>query len=547
MATNPADSMPNANEVSDAIAACPFVVVSDVMGKTDTARLADVLLPAEAWSEKDGTVTNSERRVSRQTAFRTAPAGARPDWWAVARVAQKMGYTEAFDYACASEIFAEYAGLSGFENDGTRDFDISAFKKISAGEYNSLKPFQWPQSGPGTGHITGETKRFFSDGGFYTPDGKARVIAVAVEGVAANATKAISDDCTQAKLSEVTSDLPGQSEYQGKVASQSFILNTGRIRDQWHTMTRTGISPRLSSHLGEPFVEINPQDAHQLKIEGSTIVIVQSVYGTALLRALITDRVTVNEVFVPMHWSNNFASKGRVNAMVHPRHDPVSGQPALKNQTVTLTPTGMQTYGFMVARHRTDVLEHDYWAIARVQKGWATEFASARSPEPVMKEIHRNAALAMPGAESVRFDDVNQSRYRVCWFDKNKKLLQAVFIAAGPVELARQAIVSMLDHEFENNNDRLAVVSGAGFSNSEDVGAIVCSCMQVGAKTIEKVISSGCDTIECVGESCGAGTQCGTCRSDIGRMFSATRPNVGKLILFGKKAKNSLKSGQRVN
>ena len=255
MATNPADSMPNANEVSDAIAECPFVVVSDVMGETDTARQADVLLPAAAWSEKDGTVTNSERRVSRQTAFRTAPAAARPDWWAVARVAQKMGYTEAFDYASASEIFAEYAGLSGFENDGTRDFDISKFKAITPEEYHSLKPFQWPQAERGAGDFNAAAKRFFANGGFYTPDRKARLVAVSVE----------HQNTTVSHI------------------SPSFVLNTGRIRDQWHTMTRTGISPRLSSHLGEPFVEINPQDASKLKIADATIVDVESVYGAVRL------------------------------------------------------------------------------------------------------------------------------------------------------------------------------------------------------------------------------------------------------------------------
>ncbi|MCL4137745.1 UNVERIFIED_CONTAM: hypothetical protein GTU68_016696, partial [Idotea baltica] len=243
MATNPADSMPNANVVADAIAGCPFVVVSDVMAQTDTAKVADVLLPAMAWSEKDGTVTNSERRISRQMAFRTAPENARPDWWPIAKVAQKMGYIDAFSYTCASDIFAEYAGLSGFENNGTRDFDISAFKSITNKQYDSLTPFQWPQAE----YEAPRTRRFFSDGSFYTQDGKARLIEVKVEGTT------------------VTDSNKG-----------TFTLNTGRIRDQWHTMTRTGMSPRLSSHLGEPFVEINPRDALELKIEASTIVHVQS-------------------------------------------------------------------------------------------------------------------------------------------------------------------------------------------------------------------------------------------------------------------------------
>ncbi len=520
MATNPADSMPNADVVSDAIAACPFVVVSDVMAQTDTATVADVLLPARAWSEKDGTVTNSERRISRQSSFRTAPGSARPDWWAIAKVAQKMGYVEAFDYASASEIFAEYAGLSGFENNGSRDFDISAFESITHQEYDALKPFQWPQSS----HVSQLTKRFFSNGGFYTADGKANFIAVTSEDLANTNAKADDEKHLRAIALANRSRANQHTVDQGEGASRLFNLNTGRIRDQWHTMTRTGISARLSAHLGEPFVEINPSDARDLNIQSASIVDVFSPYGTTRLRALVTDRVAVNEVFVPMHWTDRFASSGRVNVMVHARHDPVSGQPALKNQQVTLAASAMRTYGFMITRTKPSWLTQDYWAVARAEQGWKAEFASARSPLQVMSDMVQRAELSQPDTEMIRFDDVQQSVYRVCWFDGNHRLRRAVFLAAEPVQLARQAIVSMFDHEFENTKDRLAVVSGAGLSTSEDVGAIICSCMQVGAKTIQLAISSGCDTVQSVGDCSGAGTQCGTCRSEIHRMLGDQHP-----------------------
>src|SRR6185295_786773 len=130
MATNPVDSMPEADAVEGALITCPFVVVSDVVRKTDTARHADVLFPAAAWGEKDGTVTNSERRISRQRAFRRPSGEARPDWWIVGEVARRMGHGEAFSFTSPGAIFAEHAGLSAFENGGSRDFDLSGLAGI---------------------------------------------------------------------------------------------------------------------------------------------------------------------------------------------------------------------------------------------------------------------------------------------------------------------------------------------------------------------------------------------------------------------------------
>ncbi|MPR13848.1 molybdopterin-dependent oxidoreductase, partial [Microvirga tunisiensis] len=130
MGTNPADSLPDADAVQDALRSCPFVVVSDVT-RTDTTRHAHVLLPAAGWAEKSGTVTNSERRISRQRSFLKAPGEARPDWRIICDVAARMGFAEAFDYRSPAEIFREHAALSGIANDGTRDFDIGACAELS--------------------------------------------------------------------------------------------------------------------------------------------------------------------------------------------------------------------------------------------------------------------------------------------------------------------------------------------------------------------------------------------------------------------------------
>ncbi|MCX7671785.1 MAG: molybdopterin-dependent oxidoreductase, partial [Anaerolineae bacterium] len=205
MGTNPAASLPEADSVRTAIAACPFVVVSDVSAFTETVALAHVRLPAAAWGEKDGTVTNSERRISRQRAFLAAPGETMPDWKQVAEVARRMGFP-GFGWTHPAEIFAEHAALSGCDNYGSRDFDISAHAAITRSAYDRLAPFQWPQP---VKSASGQ-RRFFADGGFFTPDRKARAVAVAVSVAVRTA------------------------------ASHPYALNTGRIRDQWHTMTRTG-------------------------------------------------------------------------------------------------------------------------------------------------------------------------------------------------------------------------------------------------------------------------------------------------------------------
>ncbi|MGC1447528.1 MAG: molybdopterin-dependent oxidoreductase, partial [Xanthobacteraceae bacterium] len=208
MGTNPAVSMPRAGAVRDALRKLELFVVSDNVVKTDTIDAgAQVLLPAAAWGEKDGTVTNSERRVSRQRAFLPPPGEARPDWWIVSEVAHRLGFGAAFGYRGPADIFREHAALSAFENSGSRDFDIGGLAAISDDAYRGLDAVMWPVQ---AGKMRGE-KRFFSGGGFFTDDHHARFIAPEPPALRA-ATNAI----------------------------YPLRLNTGRVRDQWHTMTRTG-------------------------------------------------------------------------------------------------------------------------------------------------------------------------------------------------------------------------------------------------------------------------------------------------------------------
>ena len=167
-------SMPAADRVRAALRGCDLVVVSDCVERTDTNVAADVLLPAAAWGEKDGTVTNSERRISRQRAFLELPGEARPDWWILSQVARRMGYGESFSYRDPSEIFSEHAALSGFENNGARDFDISGLTGLGAERYAALRPVQWPV----TAAPEGGTPRMFGSGRYFNADARARFLPV---------------------------------------------------------------------------------------------------------------------------------------------------------------------------------------------------------------------------------------------------------------------------------------------------------------------------------------------------------------------------------
>jgi assimilatory nitrate reductase catalytic subunit len=478
MATNPVVSMPDADAVEAAIKACPFVVVSDIMQDTDTTRHAHVLLPSLGWGEKDGTVTNSERRISRQRRFLTTPAEAQPDWWQMAEVGRRMGFA-GFDYQSPAEIFAEHAALSAFENNGSRDFDIGAYAGIDGGAYGALTPFQWPQP---AGTDPGET-RFFANGDFYHPDRKARFIAVAPPAT----------DTTDAKY--------------------PLTLNTGRVRDHWHTMTRTGKSARLSGHIAEPFAEIHPRDAMELGIRGAGLVELQSPHGRAIVRALVTERQARGSVFVPMHWNDQFAARARIGILVPPVTDPHSGQPASKNVAIAARPFEASLYGFAVSAAKPVELKADYWALAKADGGWRIELGF-KEPVEDWAEWSRTAFNIPAGIEPLGYGDRQTGDLRLAFFEGGK-LLAAVFLAAQPVAVARTWAIGQLTATHADLRKRFAIVAGRPGADVADPGATVCSCFSVGVNSIIGAIRTGCHSVEAVGKETNAGTNCGSCRAEI--------------------------------
>jgi assimilatory nitrate reductase catalytic subunit len=470
--TNPAVSMPDADAVARAIKGCDFVVVSDVT-QTDTTRLADVVLPATAWGEKSGTVTNSDRTISRQRAFLPAPGQARDDWRMVADVAARMGWGEAFGWQSVGDVFAEHARLSGVAGDLGRDFDISGLAKA---DYDALPPTRWPVSARQQGG------RFFGQGGFFTPDQRARMLPI-------------------------TPRLPV-----ARTASRyPFRLNTGRVRDQWHTMTRTALSPRLTQHIAEPFVEIHPADAAGLGLAPATLARVTSPQGQAILRVSITDRVAPGQVFAPMHWTGETAPTGRVDALVAAVTDPVSGQPESKASVVAIAALNPAWYGFAVSIGPQSP-DATYWARARHAGGWRSELAGMERPQDW--EAYARALFDLPDATCLSVEDRVRGTHRLALMEGGRTLA-AFFAAPEPVQLARGHLA---DQVGQGGAALLAGRPGAGVA---DPGPTICACLNVGLNTITAAIAAqNLRSVEQIGAALQAGTSCGSCRPELAALLA---------------------------
>src|ERR1700730_1019112 len=343
MGTNPAVSLPDADAARAALKKLELFVISENVRSNDTVNAgAHVLLPAQAWGEKSGTVTNSERRISRQRAFLTSPGEAKPDWWIISEVAKRLGFGAAFEFTTAADVFREHAALSAFENFGGRDFDIGALQSLSDRAFDELAPVLWPTR---LGDLQPQ-QRFFADGGFYSNDHKARFIAPEIPALRTETT-----------------------------AGRPLRLNTGRIRDQWHTMTRSGISPRLGQHLPEPFVEVHPDDAIKFGGTDDGFARVVTDYGQCILKVAVSERQQRGMLFAPIHWSEETASTARVGALVAPFTDPFSGQPENKATPASITPYEYVFRGFALSRAELELPDHAWWALVTIAGGFGYLFA----------------------------------------------------------------------------------------------------------------------------------------------------------------------------
>jgi assimilatory nitrate reductase catalytic subunit len=476
--TNPAVSMPNNNRVREALAHCEFLVVSDCVEKTDTTQYAQVLLPASTWGERDGMVTNSERRISRQRAFKSAPGEARADWWIIAQLAQRMGFKDAFNYANPREIFIEYAALTGKQNNGRRALDISLLAELDENGYEKFLPLQWPVTHK---HPSG-TQRMFEDGRFFTPSGKANFIAVQAKSPAN----------------------PPSADY-------PLMLNTGRIRDQWHTMTRTGQSPRLSAHRPEAYIQINPQDAKQYQLDDGELVKISSRWGDTQARCQLTTEVPAGMVFMPMHWNDQFSSHGCTGALVNPDVDPYSGQPEFKHTPVSIEACKPSWYGFLLSRRRFDMNAQNYWSLSKGRNVWRYEMAGNETPEDWAKCARRLLCANEKNISWMEYFDASRQQYRAARLIDNK-LESCIFIGPDHHLPKRDWLMALFKHDFMSDQQRAFLLSGRSGQLAEDAGVSVCACFGVGRNTLINCIKEQrLDSVAAIGAALQAGTNCGSC------------------------------------
>jgi assimilatory nitrate reductase catalytic subunit len=458
MATNPAASLPDADRVKAALAKCKLVVVSDCVARTDTLDHAHVKLPALAWGEKDGTVTNSERRISRQRPFLQSPGEAKQDWWIVAGVARRLGAGAAFAWNGPAEIFAEHARLSAFENNGTRDFDLS---HLIGGDFDAMRPTQWP-----------DRARLFAEGGFFTPDRKARFVSTIPRGPV-NAT----DDVFP------------------------FALNTGRVRDHWHTMTRTGKSPRLAGHIREAYVAVAPRDARDNGLTEGGFAKIATHWGAAVLRVRLDEGQAPGTIFAPFHWTGTHGGRSRVNATINPAVDPISGQPELKHTPARLEAWTPKWEGFLLRRDAPEKPDSEYWiASAGVAH---TRFDLAGDAPPDVD------ALIGAGNRSEYRDEAG-GRLRAARF-VDGCLAAVLFI--GPRESLPDGawLVGLFAKDRLEVAERRALLSGRAPEGEALAGGLVCACHGVREAAIEGAILGGCRTASEIGAVTKAGTNCGSC------------------------------------
>ncbi len=480
MATNPVVTMPQTAKIKQALSKCPLVIVSDAFDTSETVQYANVIFPARAWGEKSGTMTNAERRISRQRAFKPAYQQAKPDWWAICEVAKAMGFASAFNFNHEAEIFKEHAELSTLACELTGSFDITALAALNEQQYDRLSPVQWPQSK--TDVIELQDKRLFADGQFPTPNGRPNMVPVVY---------------SRAPIVEQAAD-----------QHAPLILNTGRNRDQWHTLTRTGVSAQLNQHALEPILSIHPADAKARGLQDGAIVNMMNELGEINIRLQTSEHVSRGNAFVPMHWSGSHYSAGSINQLVRPDTDPTSKQPAFKSSTVSVVASKISSEALLLTRQQLTDLNSNYWVWQKVSNGFLYHIADQTSPEQLLENLTKQLPQTthqLDGGGNTRLTRTALIDETVNW---------SLQVSNSRPQLDPSWLTTALSKPLDSTL-KCAFLSGQAYGDA-DKGALVCLCKKIGLKQVKSAISDGqAACVKTVGEATGAGTVCGSCIGDI--------------------------------
>ncbi|WLI04206.1 bifunctional nitrate reductase/sulfite reductase flavoprotein subunit alpha [Pseudomonas sp. FP597] len=349
--TNPVASVPNRQTVIDGLRSAELVITQDAFLDTETNRYADILLPGALWAEAEGVMINSERNLTLMQKAVEAPGDTLPDWQIIARVACAMGFADAFTYACASEVFEEIK----------RAWNPKTGYDIRGASYSRLReqPLQWPLAA--TDAPARNPIRYVHNGAitFATDSGKGQFFA---------------------RPHMPPAEMPDDTF--------PFVLNTGRVQHQWHTLTKTGKVATLNKLNPGPFVEIHPEDAARLGIKAKDSIEVRSLRGRAVLPAVITDRVRPGSCFAPFHWNDVFGEHLAINAVTHDAVDPISLQPEFKCCAVALARVELIDHQFLDQPGTTHPDLAGNLAISRLDA--FAELAGIRNvPAPLLSESER--------------------------------------------------------------------------------------------------------------------------------------------------------------
>jgi assimilatory nitrate reductase catalytic subunit len=332
------------------------------------------------------------------------------------------------------------------------------------------------------------SSRFFACGGFFTPDRKARFIA------------------------------PQPPVPKGALSAQyPFRLNTGRVRDQWHTMTRSGTSPRLSAHCPEPFVAVHPADGRARGLSGGGFAKLTTRDGAIVLRVTFDAGQRQGSLFVPIHWSGTTASAARVGELVAAETDPFSGQPEAKATPAAIAPTSFRFRGFAVTRHAAALPPGTWWARLAVTGGMG--FLVATNDEPSAWRIAARALFG-PAVEIAEYADAPRQVYRAAAFTDGR-LEGCVFIGPADALPPWEAIAASLGAASLSSGERRVLLSGRSAQGIADTGPLVCTCFGIGLVAIREAIATRtAGNVEELGRALKAGTNCGSCLPELKRIVN---------------------------
>ena len=499
--TNPAQSMPDATAVRRALERAEFVVVQEAFSGTDTCAYADLLLPATTWAEKEGTVTNSERRISRVRAAVAAPGEARHDWEIAADFARRLGArlsnpraAALFPYLGAEAIFDEHRMTTA-----GRDLDITG---LSYPVLERDGPQQWPYPRGGTGGRA----RLYTDGVYHTPSGRARFVAT---------------------------DYVAPAEQPD--AEYPLRLTTGRLRDQWHSMTRTGLVARLFNHSPEPEITLHPDDLGSYGLADGDLARIASRRGAVVMKVRASTDMRRGDAFMPMHWGSRFTSGAGVNALTLPALDPYSGQPELKHAAVKVERYRAQWRGLWMraiaaaspaddaARLQLQIAPllpgFDYGAITLAEgecQVVSVELATSAPPAAeVMAALDSLFGLAVEEDLLVYRDAARGVEKRARFDGDARGALRLTGELAG-AERLKQAVLMRSDIARLRLQLLAPLAELAGLPQVR--GRTVCSCLNVGETDIRGAIAAG-QTLAGLQSTLRCGTQCGTCVPELKRLL----------------------------